>query len=157
MKNRKYISVQDQYAQRSICYGCGPANDKGLQIKSYRSDKGLEMKFETKPEHQAFPGVINGGVIGSLFDCHGNWAAAVALLDNGNYSDLPSTVTASYSVQMLRPTPYGKTLEITAIIDSLSTDRVEVSLDLICEDVLCARGQGLFIAVKKDHPAYHRW
>ena len=96
-------------------------------------------------------------MIGSLFDCHGNWAAAVALLDNGNYSDLPSTVTASYSVQMLRPTPYGKTLEITAIVDSLSSDRAEVSLDLFCEDVLCAKGQGLFIAVKKDHPAYHRW
>ena len=157
MKNRQSLSVQDQFAKHSICYGCGPANPKGLQIKSYRTDKGLEMSFETKPEHQAFPGVINGGVIGSLFDCHGNWAAAVGLLDSGNYSDLPSTVTASYSVQMLRPTPYGKILEITAVIDSLSIDRAEVSLDLFCKDILCAKGQGLFIAVKKDHPAYHRW
>ena len=104
-----------------------------------------------------YAGVINGGVIGSLFDCHGNWAAAIGLLDSGNHSDLPSTVTASYSVQMLRPTPFGKILEITAVIDSLSTDRAEVSLDLFCEDVLCARGHGLFIAVKNDHPAYHRW
>ena len=157
MKNRQSLSVQDQFAKHSICYGCGPANPKGLQIKSYRTDKGLEMSFETKSEHQAFPGVINGGVIGSLFDCHGNWAAAIGLLDSGNHSDLPSTVTASYSVQMLRPTPFGKILEITAVIDSLSTDRAEVGLDLICEDVLCARGHGLFIAVKKDHPAYHRW
>lgn len=157
MKNRQSLSVQDQYAKHSICYGCGPANPKGLQIKSYRTDKGLEMSFETKSEHQAFPGVINGGVIGSLFDCHGNWAAAIGLLDSGNHSDLPSTVTASYNVQMLRPTPFGKILEITAVIDSLSTDRAEVSLDLFCEDVLCARGHGLFIAVKKDHPAYHRW
>ena len=157
MKYDQKISVQEQYAKRSICYGCGPLNDKGLQIKSFRSKEGLKLFFKTKPEHQAFPGVINGGVIGSLFDCHGNWAAAVALLDSGNYSDLPSTVTASYNVQMLRPTPYGKILEITAVINSLSTDRVEVSLDLLCEDVLCAKGQGLFIAVKKDHPAYHRW
>ncbi|MEL1229515.1 MAG: PaaI family thioesterase [Candidatus Neomarinimicrobiota bacterium] len=157
MKNRQSLSVQDQYAKHSICYGCGPANPKGLQIKSYRTDKGLEMSFETKSEHQAFPGVINGGVIGSLFDCHGNWAAAIGLLDSGKHSDLPSTVTASYNVQMLRPTPFGKILEITAVIDSLSTDRAEVSLDLFCEDVLCARGHGLFIAVKKDHPAYHRW
>ena len=40
-------SVQEQYAPNSICFGCGPANEKGLQIKSYRIDNGLEMEFES--------------------------------------------------------------------------------------------------------------
>ena len=31
--------------------------------------------------HQAFPGMINGGIIGTLLDCHGNWTAAIALMD----------------------------------------------------------------------------
>jgi len=157
MKNSKLLSVQDQYAKRSICYGCGPANPNGLQIKSYRTDQGLEMTFETKPEHQAFPGVINGGVIGSLFDCHGNWAAAVALMDKGKFSELPSTVTASYTVKMLKPTPFGKTLNIIAQVDHLKEDRADVTMELFCEEELCAKGQGLFVAVGKDHPGFHRW
>ena len=74
-------SVQREYAPNSICFGCGPANEKGLKIDSYRTNKGLELKFMPNEEHQAFPGMINGGIIGSLMDCHGNWAAAIALMD----------------------------------------------------------------------------
>ena len=28
-------SLQDTYAPTSICFGCGPANEKGLRIKSF--------------------------------------------------------------------------------------------------------------------------
>ena len=59
----KGLSVQDEYAPKSICFGCGPANEKGLKIKSYRKEEGLEMEFETSKEHMAFEGVINGGII----------------------------------------------------------------------------------------------
>ena len=74
MEHQDNISVQDKYAQNSICFGCGPANEKGLQIKSFRTENGLKMEFETKDEHQAFPGIINGGIISTLLDCHGNWS-----------------------------------------------------------------------------------
>ena len=70
--------VQRQYAPNSICFGCGPANEKGLQIDSHRCSEGLELRFTPSDEHQAFPGMVNGGIIGSLLDCHGNWAAAIA-------------------------------------------------------------------------------
>ena len=40
------IAVQDKYAPNSICFGCGPSNKEGLQIKSYRIDEGLEMEFQ---------------------------------------------------------------------------------------------------------------
>ena len=73
-------SVQDLHAPNSICFGCGPANSEGLRIRSFRSENGLEMKFDPSLEHQAFPGMINGGIIGTLMDCHGNWTAAIALI-----------------------------------------------------------------------------
>jgi len=157
MNSNEKKSVQDQYAEKSICFGCGPANKDGLQIKSFRSDDGLDLWFETKPEHQAFPGVINGGIIGSLFDCHGNWAAAVALLDTGDYQNIPSTVTASYSVELTKPTPFGVPLYIKASIKNQSRDKAEVEMNLYADKELCAKGHGLFIAVKEGHPAYHRW
>ena len=73
--------VQRQFAAESICFGCGPANDKGLQIDSYRIENGLELRYTPEQEHQAFPGMVNGGIIGTLLDCHGNWTAAIALMD----------------------------------------------------------------------------
>ena len=59
-------SVQEEHAPSSICFGCGPANEKGLRIRSFRSGGGLEMEFEPCEEHQAFPGMVNGGIIGTL-------------------------------------------------------------------------------------------
>ena len=151
------ISVQDQYAKDSICFGCGPANKKGLQIKSFRSSYGLEMLYKCETHHQAFPGVINGGIIGALFDCHGNWAAAIALLDSGKYDDIPSTVTASYSVSLLRPTPFDSTLHVKAKVIKMMDNKVEVEMNLFVKDMHLANGSGLFVAVEEDHPAFHRW
>ena len=75
------LSVQEEYAPNSICFGCGPSNKDGLQIRSYRIEEGLEMEFDCDKKHQAFPGVINGGILGSLIDCHGNWTAAIAIME----------------------------------------------------------------------------
>lgn len=34
-------SLQDTWAPTATCFGCGPANDKGLRIKSYVVDDTL--------------------------------------------------------------------------------------------------------------------
>ena len=149
--------VQRQFAPNSICFGCGPANEKGLQIDSYRCEKGLELRFTSNEEHQAFPGMINGGIIGSLMDCHGNWAAAVALMDENNLEEIPCTVTANYSISLRRPTPTGVELYVLAEIEELFADRAKVKMTLTANDKICATGEGLFVAVKEGHPAFHRW
>ena len=149
--------VQRQYAANSICFGCGPANEHGLQINSYRTEQGLEMRFTPSEEHQAFPGMVNGGIIGTLMDCHGNWAAAIALMDEQNLDQPPCTVTASYSISLRRPTPTDTELVITAYAEEISGDKVNVRMELKADDKVCATGKGLFVAVKEGHPAFHRW
>ena len=149
--------VQQEYAPNSICFGCGPANKAGLQIESHRIDNGLLMEYLPNETHQAFPGMINGGIIGTLLDCHGNWTAAIALMDEKNLSEPPCTVTASYSVILRRPTPLGENLIVTSQIDEIDGDKVKVDLLLEAEGKVCASGTGLFVAVKEGHPAYHRW
>jgi acyl-coenzyme A thioesterase PaaI-like protein len=151
------VGVQRQYAPSSICFGCGPANQQGLQINSIRIENGLSMEYLPEPHHQAFPGMINGGIIGTLLDCHGNWTAAVALMDAQGLEEPPCTVTASYTVKLRRPTPTGVSLKVTSQIKELSDDRVEVELLLEANGKVCATGSGLFVAVKEGHPAYHRW
>jgi acyl-CoA thioesterase FadM len=115
------------------------------------------MEFLPEQHHQAFPGMINGGIIGTLLDCHGNWTAAVALMDAQGLEEPPCTVTASYTVKLRRPTPTDTVLKVTSQIKELSDDRVEIELLLEANDKVCATGSGLFVAVKEGHPAYHRW
>ncbi len=157
MEVRMKKSMQELHAPGSICFGCGPANKEGLRIKSFRRNKGLEMEFNPQEEHQAFPGMINGGIIGTLLDCHGNWTAAIALMDEKGSSKPPCTVTASYSVNLKRPTPYGPTLHVTGEVTEISDGRARVKMALIAEDKICATGEGLFVSVKEGHPAFHRW
>lgn len=149
--------VQREYAPSSICFGCGPANEQGLQIDSHRIENGLILHFTPEDHHQAFPGMINGGIIGTLLDCHGNWTAAVALMDSQGVEEPPCTVTASYSVQLRRPTPLNTELVVTSQVEHLQDDRAEISLKLEANGKVCATGKGLFVAVKEGHPAYHRW
>ena len=91
------VGVQREYAPNSICFGCGPANKEGLRINSYRIDNGLELKYMPNEHHQAFPGMVNGGIIGTLLDCHGNWTAAIALMDE--------RICQSHLAQLQLPTP----------------------------------------------------
>ena len=149
--------VQRQYAEQSICFGCGPANAEGLRIDSTRIDNGLELRFTPEEHHQAFPGMINGGIIGTLLDCHGNWTAAIALMDQNGEDEPPCTVTATYEVKLRRPTPLGAELHITSQVREISEDRATIDLLLEAEGKVCATGSGLFVAVKEGHPAYHRW
>lgn len=151
------LGVQRMYAPSSICFGCGPANEQGLQIDSHRIDGGLVMEFQAEDQHQAFPGMVNGGIIGTLLDCHGNWTAAVALMDEQGLDEPPCTVTATYEVKLRRPTPVSTPLTVTSEVVELLEDRATVTLTLEAEGKVCATGSGLFVAVKEGHPAYHRW
>ena len=117
------ISVQEKFAPNSICFGCGPANKEGLQIKSHRHNGGLLTIFESEEKHQAFPGVINGGIIGSLIDCHGNWTAAMAIMDKNGWEKPQCTVTAQYEIKLKRPTPLGIKLKLNSRVLELGHTR----------------------------------
>ncbi len=151
-------NLQDQFAPNSICFGCGPANHQGLQIKSLPVDENsTEATFQPADFHQAFPGMINGGIIGTLLDCHSNWTAAWHLMNRNSLAEPPCTVTASFSVKLLRPTPSGSLLKMTAQVKVSTHDRATISSELIANDKVCATCEGVFVAVKEGHPAYHRW
>ena len=157
MVGRDEASVQESHAPNSICFGCGPANEKGLKIRSHPIENGLEMWFEPCEEHQAFPGMLNGGIIGTLLDCHGNWTAAMAIMTERGEDSAPCTVTAKYTVKLRRPTPFGVPLHITSQVDSIDGDRANISMEMTADGEVCASGEGLFVAVKQGHPAWHRW
>ena len=76
----------------STCFGCGPANEKGLRIKSLVVGDEVVADFTPEPHHLAFGGVLNGGIIGALLDCHSNWTAAYYLMKARGLETPPCTV-----------------------------------------------------------------
>jgi acyl-coenzyme A thioesterase PaaI-like protein len=150
-------SLQDRYASQSICFGCGPANEKGLHIKSYVDGDSLVATFHPEAHHQAFPGVLNGGIIGALLDCHSNWTAAYHLMKASGTDKLPCTVTADFHVKLKRPTPTDGPLNLRAKVVESSNDRAVVEAELSAGGKICATCRGTFVAVGEGHPAFHRW
>lgn len=151
-------SLQDQYAPNSICFGCGPANEKGLKIKSYPEGEIMKATFRPEPHHHAFPGVVNGGIIGALLDCHSNWTASYYLMKKNKLDSTPCTVTAEFNVKLNRPTPMNSDLKLEAkVLESPSNDKAVVEAKLIANEKVCANCIGTFVSVKPGHPAFHRW
>lgn len=150
-------SLQDQFAPNLICFGCGPANEKGLQIKSFVRDNKLVASFSPQPHHQAFEGMVNGGIIGVLLDCHLNWTAAWHLMQKNGFDVPPCCVTAKYGVEFQQPTPAETTLVLEAWVVDASERKAVVEGTIGPEGKVTAKGYGTFVAVKPGHPAYHRW
>lgn len=151
------LSLQDRYAPRSTCYGCGPANTAGFQIKSYiREGEGF-ARWQPAPHHQAFPGALNGGVIGTLLDCHCNWTAAWHLMRQAGLDHPPCTVTAEYTIRMKHPAPADRPVELRSRLAEIHPGRAVIEGELQAGGRVCATCRGLFAAVKPGHPAFHRW
>ena len=108
-------------------------------------------------KYEAFHGVLNGGVIGTLLDCHCNWTAAYHLMKRAKEDHPPCTVTAEYSIKLLRPTPTNDSVFLSARVVDLTDDRATIEGTLSAGGKVCATCRGIFVAVKEGHPAYHRW
>lgn len=153
-------SLQETFAPHGRCFGCGPANDKGLRIRSVAegdtADAHVTCDFVPELHHEAFENVLNGGIIGAVLDCHMNWTAIHHLMRKAGAGHAPCTVTAEFKVALKRPTPMGP-VHVDARVVSSTDDRATVEATMTANGKVTAIGTGTFVAVKPDHPAYHRW
>ena len=150
-------SLQDRLAPQNACFGCGAANDKGLRIKSFAEGDSVVCEWTPQKHHEAFEGVLCGGIIGTIMDCHSNWTALWSMMKVSGSETAPCTVTAEYAVQMRRPTPTDGPVRLVARAVEGDATRAVVECELHAGDKLCATCRGTFVAVTPGHPAYHRW
>ncbi|GAO03869.1 PaaI family thioesterase [Anaeromyxobacter sp. PSR-1] len=150
-------SLQERYAPRNACFGCGPANAKGLRVRSFERGDEVVAEWQAERHHEAFEGMLSGGITGTLLDCHSNWTAAVHLMRKAGLDAPPCTVTADFHVKLLRPTPTGGPVRLAARVVESGEDRAVVEATLTAEGKVRATCRGTFVAVKEGHPAYHRW
>ncbi|MBP7125271.1 PaaI family thioesterase [Myxococcota bacterium] len=151
-------SLQERFAPDGVCFGCGPANPKGLHIRSVPRGEEVVCQFTPEPCHEAFEGFLNGGIIGTLMDCHMNWTAAWRLMQRDGLARPPTTVTLEFQVRLRRPTParQGPVTLVARTVEA-QADRAIVECELWAQGQKTATGRGTFVAVGPGHAAYGRW
>ena len=126
-------SIQERLFPELTCFGCGPANPKGLQLRSYPGAEGVTASFTPWPEHDNGLGYLNGGIIATLLDCHGA-AAVVEEADRRGWPPLPGApfpyVTAGLDVRFLRPTPLSEELTLRAVVPEAGESSMTVDVEL---------------------------
>lgn len=140
------IALQDLYPDSyAHCHGCGRLNEHGLHVRSTWQDGACEARFRPAPQHMAMPGYVYGGLIASLVDCHAMATAAGAwMVAHGETPGEDPTqrfVTASLTVDYLKPTPMGAELVLRARASEVGDRKVKVDVSVEADGVECARGR----------------
>ncbi|MGB0720980.1 MAG: PaaI family thioesterase [Gammaproteobacteria bacterium] len=155
----RQIAFQDRYDEtHSHCFGCGRNNPHGHHLKSFWSGAITTARFRPAAQYTGgVPSHVYGGLIASLFDCHGTAsAAAFNHREHGHELNDPAPfercVTASLNVDFLRPTPMGVELLVEGVLDRLEGRKVWVEMSLKAEGTLCARARMLAIVLRPDSP-----
>ncbi len=149
-------AVQDIWPE-ATCYGCGPANPDGLQIKSFFSDDGnfLVAIFHPKDKFNAgFPNVMYGGLLASLIDCHSIWTA-IAFSYRHEQRDMGSQphisyVTGELNIKYLKPTPLDQPIQLQAQVTGDIGRKTRVVCEVKAGDVLTAKGDVVAVRIGAD-------
>jgi hypothetical protein len=141
----------------ATCYGCGPANDAGLQIKSYWNEDGTAVVavFHPHPHQNAgFPNVMYGGLVASLIDCHSIWTAiAYAYRAEARpFGSAPviSYVTGKLEISYRLPTPLNEPIHLSAIAEKLEGRKATIHCTLGTATQVTAEAQVLAIRISDD-------
>lgn len=136
-------SVQEQFSPDGVCFGCGPANAQGLGLRSHVVDGLVVARWRPEPRHAAVPGVLCGGVVGTLVDCHSGAALAQAVRDAEGlwpWADGPGWATARFAVELLRPTPLAHEVRLVASSVELDGDKATITVEVHADGKLRAVG-----------------
>ncbi len=130
------LSIQQRYFPDLPCFGCGPANAKGLQLRSYPAGDVVVATFTPWPEHDNGLGFLNGGIISTVLDCH-SAAAVMWEAELRGWPALPGAalpyVTAGLDVRFLRPSPLDAAVELTARVGESSESEMRCEVELVWE------------------------
>ena len=146
-------AFQDLAHLEGNCYGCGRHQPSGLRIKSHWHDDGIHVIAHHTPreEFAGWPGLVYGGLLAMLVDCHGNWTAIAhhyraEARTPGSQPDI-FCVTAHLGIDYLKPTPMDRPLTLRARVDGETGRKTRVLCEVLAGDELTARADCLFVRV----------
>lgn len=152
-ESKQDAAIQDRYDEAfQVCYGCGARHEHGLQLKSYVVGDRVVARFTPRPEQLGVPGVVYGGLIASLVDCHGI-AAGAAHFPTDAAGHPPRCVTASLHVDFRRPTPLdGRPIELSAQVVEASERKAVVDVAVSVDGETTAEGRVVAVRLREAPP-----
>lgn len=109
-----------------VCFGCGPSNAAGLQIRSFWDREEGVCVWQPDGRHQGWAGITCGGIIATLIDCHcmaTAMATAVRREDRALGTDPQYRfATGRLDIRFLKPTPIDRALELRAQVIDVRDD-----------------------------------
>jgi acyl-coenzyme A thioesterase PaaI-like protein len=134
------------------CWGCGQQNAHGFRIRSFWRGEEAVCTWRPEPHHNAAPGVLNGGVIATLMDCH---CACVAIsaayrAEGREMGSHPAIVmvTGSLHVDYLRPTPMDGAVELRARVKEITARKAVLTCALLAGGIETARGEVVMVRAR---------
>ena len=100
------------------CFGCGPLNPDGLQLKFEPGPDGSEAFYTVPPRFQSWAGMAHGGIVSLMLDEAVGWAAW--------HAGHPG-VTGRLQVSLRRPLKLGERVRIVGQLESTRRTLVYVS------------------------------
>ena len=135
----------------NICFGCGRDNHFGLQISSYWDGDEAVCIWNSEEKYQGWKGILNGGILATVVDCHcmGAAIAAAYRMEGRTMDTLPEYryATGSLKIKYLKPTPNDKPVEIRAKIGEVKGRKTVVEYFVSSEGTLTAEGEVIAIRV----------
>jgi acyl-coenzyme A thioesterase PaaI-like protein len=147
------LSLQETVAPESTCFGCGVKHPRGLHIKSYWDEAGRYVVARFKPDenYSGWPGLVYGGFIAMLIDCHSNWTA---MANHYRHENRPlqsqpkiDCVTAELNICYKKPTPMGVELDLRAWVEGEVGRKTTVICEIRANDVLTVTARSVFARV----------
>jgi hypothetical protein len=111
--NDQMLSLQALAAPDGTCYGCGSAHPSGLHLQSHWDADGIHLLCRHAPDETfiGWPGLVYGGLLAMLVDCHSNWTAMAYhyRAEGREAGSLPriDCVTGSLGLNYLKPTRWA--------------------------------------------------
>ncbi len=146
--------MQKEYFQDTFpdiftyCFGCGRNNKHGLQIKSYWEGDEAICIWKPKKHHRGTWGLLCGGVITTVLDCHCVCTAIASVYkeEGRKMGSKPMTLFAAgtIKVKFVKPTSLNRDLTFRARIEKTEGRKRTVSCSVsdgkdinIFGEVLC--------------------
>ena len=136
----------------SYCFGCGPANHRGLQIKSHSHGDEYISVFQAQEHHAAGPKhFVNGGIIATVIDCHCVWTAIADCThrEGRRLGEEPIGwhATGSLHIDYLRPVPIGAECQLVSRVTAVDGKQTAVSCTVFAAGKERARAQVVAVRV----------
>ena len=101
-----------------FCFGCGRHNPIGLKLEFTRDGENIRAEFTSDRNHQGWPGLLHGGILGALLD---------EAMSNIAYATGHTCLTASISIRIKQPIKVGVPLVVTAWITNHSSRLIDTA------------------------------